>query len=110
MKWFNNQKVSVKVLLSSMVFIVLIIAISVQGILGAKSASKGFNNFYTDSFEPVKEINEILQSWSQIQINMMSEMDAAGKNNDFDLSALWTAQMDARNYIVLGDPAVRFDV
>lgn len=44
------------------------------------------------------------------QLTDATRAHAAGKNNDFDLSALWTAQMDARNYIVLGDPAVRFDV
>ena len=33
-----------------------------------------------------------------------------GKKNDFDIGALWTAQMDARNYIVLGDPAARLTI
>jgi hypothetical protein len=30
-----------------------------------------------------------------------------GKQNDLQIGALWTAQMDARNYIVIGDPATR---
>lgn len=35
---------------------------------------------------------------------------AAGKSNELNVGALWTAQMDARNSIVLGDLAVRFDI
>ena len=85
MKWFNNQKVSVKVLLASLVFIGLIVMVSLQGISSTRNASVQFNNFYENRFMPVRNLNEILKTWLQININMINEFNAAKENDQEEI-------------------------
>jgi methyl-accepting chemotaxis protein len=77
MKWFNNLKVSMKVLLSSMVFLILIIIISVQGILSNNNASADFKTLYEDRFVPVRQLNILFKGLLQVRINMLQEKIAA---------------------------------
>ena len=73
MKWFNNLKVAKKVLLSCLVFILLIIAISVQGIVSSSDTSKAFHKFYEAEFTPIRELNRIMRNILQIRINMLQQ-------------------------------------
>lgn len=82
MKWFNNMKVSRKVLMSCLVFIVLILIISGQGMLSMNNSEKGFNTFYDDRFIPVRQLNRIMRNLLQIRINMLQEQ-LAGKKGDW---------------------------
>jgi len=82
MKWFNNQKVAVKVFLSCFVFIILISIISVQGIISMNNSNDSFQTFYKDRFEPVVQLNEIFGGILQVRINMLQEKIAIQLNNE----------------------------
>lgn len=81
MKWFNNLKVGAKVLLSCLLFIILIIAIAVQGITSNQSAADAFDAFYADRFVPVRQLNLIAKGILQVRINMLQEKIAVQLND-----------------------------
>jgi len=80
MQWFNNLRVSLKVLLSCLVFLVIIAVISIQGISSIRSADREFEIFYKDRFIPVRQLNHIMRNLLQIRINMMQEQLHAEAN------------------------------
>ncbi|MBP7736107.1 MAG: MCP four helix bundle domain-containing protein [Spirochaetes bacterium] len=82
MKWFNNLRVSLKVFLSCLVFLVIIAAISIQGIYAIRTADADFGIFYNDRFTPVRQLNHIMRNLLQIRVNMVQEMLSA-ENNDW---------------------------
>jgi len=45
-----------------------------------------------------------------VELNEALRQRRYGLNNDDEVAGLWTAQTDARNYVVLGDPAVHFEL
>jgi hypothetical protein len=47
---------------------------------------------------------------SEILATELREIEFGAVRDDWKLSALWTTNNDARNYVVLGDPAVRLTV
>ena len=81
MKWFNNLRVSMKVLISCMIFIILIGVISIQGITSMRSADEAFQTFYADRFVPVRQLNLIFKGILQVRINMLQEKIAVQLNN-----------------------------
>lgn len=50
MKWFNNMKVSKKVLFACSFFLIIIVIISSSNYLNMKKADKSFNDFYNNRF------------------------------------------------------------
>ena len=51
--------------------------------------------------------------YAEVAADLNSEMDRmryGGRTEPFELAALWTENNDARNYVILGDPAVRLAV
>jgi methyl-accepting chemotaxis protein len=77
MKWFNNLKVSKKVMIASLVFVLLIIALSVQSVNFGTHSINGFNKFYDMEFMPVRYLNRIMRNLLQIRVNMLQQYLAA---------------------------------
>ncbi len=81
MNWFNNLKVAYKVLLSCLVFILLILIVSLQGIRNINTMGSAFDSFYADRFVPLRQLSHIMRNFLQIRGNMREEFIAAGKGD-----------------------------
>ncbi len=81
MKWFNNLRVGLKVLLSCMVFMVMIVAIASQGMLSLNTASGNFDTFFADRFMSLSHLSGIMRNLLQIRVNMLQEFEGAKANN-----------------------------
>jgi len=99
MKWFNNLKVGIRVLLSCLLFIILITAIAVQGMNSMQNADKAFQSFFADRFVPVRELNRIFMGILQVRINMMEQVIAVQLNNveEFKNKLASTAKIHEQN-------------
>jgi methyl-accepting chemotaxis protein len=81
MKWFNDLKVAVKVLLSCSVFMIIIIGISGNTYFSVNSADKEFKDFFSNRFITSLELNKIQKDLLQLRINMLVQLDAAKEGN-----------------------------
>jgi methyl-accepting chemotaxis protein len=81
MIWFNNLRVSFKVMLASAIFLLIIVTIAVMGIKEMSDTSKRFEKFYGIEFEPTSQLYEIMGNILQIRVDMQMELDAAEKGN-----------------------------
>jgi hypothetical protein len=56
-------------------------------------------------------VSHLNTRYGEVSIELAEELRSRrfGKRNDAAVAGLWTAQADARNYVVLGDPAVRLE-
>ena len=83
MKWFRNLKISYKISLACMIFILLIVGVSIQGIYSSRRSSNDFQSFYTERFIPVRELYTTMKSILEIELNMIQEFYSA-KNGNWD--------------------------
>ncbi len=99
MKWFNNQKISIKVFLTSLIFIILIAGISFQGIVSMNNADSAFKKFYADRFVPVRQLNILFKGLMQVRINMLQEKIAIQLNNkaEFDKRLKSSGEIHKKN-------------
>ncbi len=81
MKWFNNLKVSTKVLLSCLVFMFVIIAITGQSYFATERSNDGFKEFYNDKFMPVRWLNRTMRNVLQRRIDMLQAIEASQEKN-----------------------------
>ncbi|HSV97395.1 MAG TPA: methyl-accepting chemotaxis protein [Spirochaetota bacterium] len=77
MKWFNNLRVSLKVMLSCLVLILLMGVIALSGIISQRDASVRFERFYNKEFMPVRYMNRTVRNILQLRINMLQEYESA---------------------------------
>jgi len=104
MKWFSNLKVSYKILLCCMVFLLIIAAISLQGVNREYSSREAFGTFYNDRFMPVRWLNRIMRNLLQIRVNMLQEMDSARKGDYREMEARFESSRKlAAEYLELWD-------
>lgn len=81
MKWFNNLKVSYKVFLSCLVFLLIITGISFQSYMLSNMANARLREFYSYKFEPVRWLNRIERNILQRRVNMLQAFSSAKENN-----------------------------
>jgi len=81
MKWFNNLRVAIKVLLASLIFMLIIAAIAVQGIVSLRSADRNFQTFFSDQFVALGDINDVMKDILQIRVNMFQMLMSADKGD-----------------------------
>jgi methyl-accepting chemotaxis protein-1 (serine sensor receptor) len=81
MQWFNNLKVGKKVFLSCLVFLVLIILISVEGLISTTVSERGFKSFYEDRFKALQYLSTINRDVINIKTNMIQQQMAGEKKN-----------------------------
>ena len=81
MKWFNNLKVRNKVMLASLMFVIMIAVIAVQGIQNMQAAEENFTTLYNDRLIPIRQLNRVLLHLQQIRINMVQQQLAAENGN-----------------------------
>ncbi len=77
MKWFNNLRVAIKVLLASLIFMLIIAGIAVQGIISLRSADNSFKIFFDDQFVSLGDVNTVMKDILQIRANMLQMMISA---------------------------------
>ena len=77
MNWFNNLRVAYKVLLSSMIFVAIIVSVSFQSFYNIAHLAESFHSFYQDYYMPTRWNNRIMRNILQIRINMLQIHDAA---------------------------------
>ena len=87
MEWFNNMKIGKKVVVASVIFILLIISVSIQGITVMNNSVNAFHNFYSDRFIPVRQLNLVMKHLLQIRINMLQEQLAAEQRDWKEVNA-----------------------
>lgn len=83
MKWFRNLKISYKISIACMIFILLIVGVSIQGIYSSRRSSNDFHSFYSERFIPVRELYTTMKSILEIELNMIQEFYSA-KNGNWD--------------------------
>jgi methyl-accepting chemotaxis protein len=81
MKWFNNLKISIKVLVCCLVFMAIITGISGMSFLNTRATDVQFDVFYSDKFEPTTWLNKTMRNILQRRIDMIT-MSYALKNKD----------------------------
>jgi methyl-accepting chemotaxis protein len=81
MQWFNNLKVGKKVFLSCLVFLVLIILISAEGLISTTISEKGFKSFYEDRFKALQYLSVINRDVINIKTNMIQQQMAGEKKD-----------------------------
>lgn len=70
-KWFNNLRVGVKITIMSVLFVLLMAIIAVQGMRSLNASSDMFAEFYNDRYQPTRQLNRILRDLLQIRVNMV---------------------------------------
>ncbi len=81
MKWFNNMKVSKKVLFACSFFLIIIVIISSSNYLNMKKADKSFNDFYNNRFFGSVYLSKVYETFLVLKTNMLSQQLAAERKD-----------------------------
>jgi methyl-accepting chemotaxis protein len=82
MKWFNNLRVSFKVIFCSMILILFTCTMGIISMRSSDNATRIFEKFFYKEFMPIRYVNGIARNMLQMRINMLVEMEAL-KTKDF---------------------------
>jgi methyl-accepting chemotaxis protein len=81
MKWFNNLKVSSKVLLACLIFLILILVISANSYYNMKKAGAAFDNFYNNRFLAALQLGNSNIDVQKIKAYMLIQQRAAERKD-----------------------------
>jgi methyl-accepting chemotaxis protein len=81
MKWFNNLKVAVKVLLSCSIFLVIILGIAANSYFNIKNTDSEFDSFYNDRFMSAVDLGGLQDSFGRLKANMVLQQFYAEKKD-----------------------------
>jgi len=81
MKWFNDLKVSVKVLSACGVFLIIITGITAYMYSGIVTSDKEFDFFYADRFVAVVDLGGIQEAFLNLKANMIMQQVSAEKKD-----------------------------
>lgn len=76
MKWFSNLRIRNKILLSSAMFIVIILIMAGQSYYNNTVNSAAFQELYNDRLIPIRRLNVLMINNLQRRINMLQEIIA----------------------------------
>lgn len=81
MKWFNDLKVSVKVLLSCSIFLIIILGISANSYFNIQVTDHEFDTFFNDKFISAVELGGLQDSFGRLKANMVMQQVSAEKKD-----------------------------
>jgi methyl-accepting chemotaxis protein len=81
MKWFNNLRVGIKVILCCLVFVLIITAIAGQSYLNTTSSAAVIKKFYEERYLPVGWLNLTMRNILQRRTDMIVAVDSLKVKN-----------------------------
>jgi methyl-accepting chemotaxis protein len=87
MKWFNNLKVAVKVLICCMVFIIMLVGGSIYAVRSISQTEKDIDIFYGDRVKPTIWGNDMYKNVLQARVNMFAVIEALQTKNTKEINA-----------------------
>jgi methyl-accepting chemotaxis protein len=83
MKWFRNLRVSIKVLVCCLIFMVIITGLSGISFLNTRTTDIQFDEFYGGKFQPTIWLNKTMRNILQRRIDMI-QMSISLKTKDYN--------------------------
>ncbi len=85
MKWFNNLKVSAKIMLCCIVFVIMIVIGVLYSVKSINTTEKDIDIFYADRVKPALWLNDMVKNVLQARVNMYAVEEAIDDNDNTEI-------------------------
>jgi len=100
MKWFNNMKISKRIIISFLFVTLISVVVGVLGIYNIKSINTSGDNLYTNNLKPLDLVNSIMEEFYKSKVNVRDELiDTNPINDDNYEKAVKTSQAEVEKYL-----------